>query len=70
MEQNVEEANKNVLRDYRQFYLYFPDPSIWHARVPNLTWTHFRSYWKYLKNKLKQENPQLVSAANQLKLTA
>ncbi|MBE6363138.1 MAG: DUF1016 domain-containing protein [Lentisphaerae bacterium] len=58
------------LRDYRQFYLYFPDGEIWHARVPNLTWTHFRSYWKYLKNKLKQENPQLVSAANQLKLTA
>ena len=29
-----------------------------------------RNYWKYLKNKLKQENPQLVSAANQLKLTA
>ena len=31
------------LRDYRQFYLYFPDGEIWHARVPNLTWTHFRS---------------------------
>ena len=29
-----------------------------------------RNYWKYLKNKLKKENPQLVSAANQLKLTA
>ena len=31
------------LRDYRQFYLYFPDGEIWHACVPNLTWTHFRS---------------------------
>ena len=33
-------------------------------------YTKNRNYWKYLKNKLKQENPQLVSAANQLKLTA
>ena len=31
------------LRDYRQFYLYFPGEEIWHARMPNLTWTHFRS---------------------------
>ena len=30
------------LRDYRQFYLYFSDLEIWHSRVPNLTWTHFR----------------------------
>ncbi len=29
-----------------------------------------RNYWKYLKAKLKKENPQLVSAATQLKLTA
>lgn len=29
-----------------------------------------RNYWKYLKTKLKKEAPQLVSAANQLKLTA
>ena len=33
-------------------------------------YTKNRNYWKYLKNKLKKENPQLVSAANQLKLTA
>ena len=33
-------------------------------------YTRNRNYWKYLKNKLKKENPQLVSAANQLKLTA
>ena len=25
-----------------------------------------RNYWKYLKAKLKKENPQLVSATNQL----
>ena len=31
------------LRDYRQFYLCFKDLEIWHSRVPNLTWTHFRS---------------------------
>ncbi len=31
------------LSNYRQFYVYFPDPEIWHARVPNLSWTHFRS---------------------------
>ena len=29
-----------------------------------------RNYWKYLKTKLKKEEPQLVSATNQLKLTA
>ena len=31
------------LRNFRSFYLQFPDYEIWHARVPNLTWTHFRS---------------------------
>ena len=29
-----------------------------------------RNYWKYLKTKLRKENNQLVSATNQLKLTA
>lgn len=29
-----------------------------------------RNYWKYLKAKLKKQNPQLVSATTQLKLTA
>lgn len=29
-----------------------------------------RNYWKYLKNKLKKENPELVSTTNQLKITA
>ncbi|MDO4508209.1 MAG: Fic family protein [Candidatus Saccharibacteria bacterium] len=29
-----------------------------------------RNYWKYYKNKLKKENPQLVSGTNQLKLLA
>lgn len=31
------------LRNYRQFYLLFPEREIWHACVLNLTWTHFRS---------------------------
>lgn len=33
-------------------------------------YTKNRNYWKYLKNKLKKDNPELVSVANQLKLTA
>ncbi len=31
------------LRNYRKMYLCFKDLEIWYARVPNLTWTHFRS---------------------------
>ncbi len=33
-------------------------------------YTKTRNYWKYLKTKLKKNNPELVSAANQLKLVA
>lgn len=33
-------------------------------------YTKNRNYWKYLKNKLKAENDELVSATNQLRLTA
>lgn len=33
-------------------------------------YTKTRNYWKYLKNKLKKENNELVSATNQLKLLA
>ena len=33
-------------------------------------YTKTRNYWKYLKAKLKKENSKLVSATNQLKLTA
>ena len=32
--------------------------------------TKNRNYWKYLKAKLSSTQPELVSAANQLKLTA
>lgn len=31
------------LRNYRQFYLTFKDFPKWYARVPNLSWTHYRS---------------------------
>jgi len=31
------------LRIYRQSYLCFNDLEIWYSRVPNLTWTHFRT---------------------------
>lgn len=31
------------LRNFRKFYLLFPDIEIWNACVPNLNWTHFRS---------------------------
>jgi cell filamentation protein len=31
-------------------------------------YTKIRNYWKYLKNKLKKDNKQLVSDTNQLKL--
>lgn len=33
-------------------------------------YTKVRNYWKYLKGKLKKEKSQLVSATNQLKLSA
>ena len=31
------------LRAYRQFYLCFNDLEIWYTRVPNLTWSHYRT---------------------------
>lgn len=30
------------LRNHRRFYLCFKNLDIWHSRVPNITWTHFR----------------------------
>ncbi len=33
-------------------------------------YTKNRNYWKFLKNKLKKDNPELVSTTNQLKITA
>lgn len=37
---------------------------------PQDDYTKNRNYWKYLKTKLKKEGSQLVSATNQLKMTA
>ncbi|WP_304582808.1 YhcG family protein [uncultured Alistipes sp.] len=31
------------LRNFRQFYVLFPNEEIWHTRVPNLTWSHIRT---------------------------
>lgn len=31
------------LRNYRQLYLCFRDLEIWYTRVPNLTWSHYRT---------------------------
>jgi hypothetical protein len=55
------------LRAYRQFYLCFNDLEIWYSRVPNLTWTHFRTllsvasddarYW-YMKEASRETGQQ------------
>ncbi len=31
------------LRNYRSFYQIFSEEEIWHTRVPNLTWSHYRA---------------------------
>ena len=31
------------LRNFRKFFMFFKDSTIWHACVPNLSWTHFRA---------------------------
>ena len=36
--------NARNLAYYKKFYLYFPDQEmIWNTRVPNLTWSHYRT---------------------------
>ena len=49
------------LRNYRQFYLKFKDFPKWYARVPNLTWTHFRSLLRVENEKARM---WYVSEAN------
>lgn len=39
------------LRNYRQFYLDYPNGEIWNTRVPNLTWSHIRAL-------LRVDNPE------------
>ena len=63
------------LRFYRQFYLYFKDLEIWYSRVPNLTWTHFKTllrvadddarYW-YM-NEASQEYLTFIPTEEQLR---
>ena len=54
------------------------DSAKWWFSVPDIlgvlnaqdNYTKNRNYWKYLKSKLREENNQLVSATNQLKIKA
>ena len=40
----IEEFGKGFSeRNFRKFYLQFPDIQIWNTCVPNLNWSHFRS---------------------------
>ena len=58
--------------------LWDEDSAKWWFSVPDILgvlnaqddYTKNRNYWKYLKGKLRKENSQLVSAANQLKIKA
>ena len=42
-----------TLRHCRQFYQCFPDPTIWNTRVPNLTWSHFRTILRVSDEKVR-----------------
>mgnify|MGYP002622554738 CR=1 FL=1 len=35
--------NEKNLRAFRNLYLMFNDLEIWNTRVPNLTWSHYRT---------------------------
>jgi len=54
----------------RQFQWWFNVVDIIGVLNEQDDYTKNRNYWKYLKNKLRKENEQLVSRTNQLKLTA
>jgi len=49
---------------------WFSVPDVVGALNAQDDYTKNRNYWKYLKNKLKSENTELVSVTNQLKLSA
>lgn len=38
------------LRNFRQFFLSFPNEKIWNTRVPNLTWSHIRTLLRVTDN--------------------
>ncbi|MBP5786551.1 MAG: DUF1016 family protein [Kiritimatiellae bacterium] len=42
------------LREFRAFYQVFPNPEIWHTRVPNLTWSHFRLLMRVEEPKVRE----------------
>ena len=52
------------LQDYRQFYLYFKDIEIWHSRVPNLSWTHYRELLTVSDEKAR--NWYMIEAAKEM----
>lgn len=41
------------LREFRAFYLAFPSDEIWHTRVPNLNWSHFRQLMRVPDEKVR-----------------
>jgi hypothetical protein len=41
------------IRNFRKFYLYFPDQQIWQTCLPNLTWSHFCSKIEFIETKVK-----------------
>ena len=54
------------LRNYRQIYMYYTDIEIWHTRVPNLSWSHFRRILAVANPKarewyVKEESEQMWS---------
>jgi predicted nuclease of restriction endonuclease-like (RecB) superfamily len=52
-----------ALRQFRQFYLVFPDLEKWNTRVPFLTWSHFRLLIRVPNEKAR--NWYLTEAADQ-----
>lgn len=46
--------NARSLREYRQFYLTFPNIEIWRTRAPNLTWSHFRCVMRVVNCKKRE----------------
>ncbi|MBD5181142.1 MAG: DUF1016 domain-containing protein [Bacteroidales bacterium] len=56
--------SERSIRNYRQFYLDFPDFEIWHARVPNLSWTHYKILLRVDDKKAREW--YLTEASNQM----
>jgi predicted nuclease of restriction endonuclease-like (RecB) superfamily len=52
-----------ALRQFRQFYMTFPDIEKWNTRVPFLTWSHFRALLRVTNE--KSRDWYLTEAANE-----